>query len=93
MTNKSDQDGMFREAREAFAARRAEAIEDRVARALGTGKDVALWERYEYELPNPKIHLAFRDIEAGSIPAVSPCGFEASVCTVFRTSVVKVGRA
>lgn len=84
---------MLKRARDDMSRRRAEAIEARVAESLGTGKDLALWERYRYDLPHPRMELAFRDIAAGSTPQFSPCGFESSPCTVFRTSQVKVGKA
>lgn len=73
--------------------RRTQAIEERMWALLGTGQDLAMWERHNYDAANPGTEMVFKAIPGGSRPRESPEGWSDCQCTVYRVSEVKVGSA
>lgn len=76
--------------------RRAEEIERRMLEILGTGQDLAMWERNSSGMTGDglrvKTEVVFAVIPGGSTPQVSPEGFGPQ-CTVYRVSEIKTGKA
>lgn len=72
---------------------RTRIIEGRMLALLGTGKDLAMWERRNYDATNPGTEMVFRVIPGGSRPYESPEGWGKCQCTVYRVSEVKMGSA
>lgn len=72
---------------------RTHVIEERMLALLGTGQDLAMWERHNYDAASPGTEMVFRVIPGGSRPDESPEGWGKCQCTVYRVSEVKVGKA
>lgn len=81
----------MRRAREEIDERISKEVEEQILRAIGTGKDLATWTRYDStDAGHVKVTLFFRLVEPGT-PTKAPEGCDFG--RLYETSRQAMGRA